>query len=137
MLLAATAGCAGGGGSTGILPPVAPLSQSQQPTLPAGVPHALVEWPGAPSVSPAKVDIVSTSMPVTATVSESGYTGTFVVNASRCATLATATPGSSNSRFTITGLRAGWCAMTFTDSFGQSVALTVTVTTTTGTITIG
>ena len=91
---------------------------------------------GAPSVSPATVNIVSTQVPVTATVSEPGYTSSYAVDASRCVGIASIAPGASEGRYTITGIAAGSCAITFTDTFAQSVVLPVTVTTTTGTITI-
>ena len=80
---------------------------------------------------------MSTSVPVTATVTEPGYTGTYAVNDTRCAGIATIAAGTSVGRYTITGVSAGSCTITFTDSFLQSVVLPVIVTTTTGTITIG
>ena len=88
-------------------------------------------------MSPSTVNIVSISVPVTATVTERGYTGSYAVNASRCAGVATIAAGASSGRYTITGIAAGSCTITFTDAFSQSVALPVIVTTTTGTITIG
>jgi hypothetical protein len=84
------------------------------------------------------VNIVSTSLPVTVAVSEPGYTGSFVVNGARCAGVATITAaGTTVGQYTVTGVAAGSCTITFTDTFLQAVVLPVVVTTTTGTITIG
>lgn len=82
------------------------------------------------------VNIVSLSQSVNATVSESGYAGSFTVKAAPCAGIATITATASAGTYTITGVAAGTCAITFTDTFSQSVVLPVIVTTTTGTITI-
>ena len=82
------------------------------------------------------MNIVSLSQPVNATVSESGYAGSFTVTATPCAGIATITATESAGTYTITGVAAGTCAITFTDTFSQSVVLPVIVTTTTATITI-
>ena len=88
-------------------------------------------------MSPAVVNIVAISMPVTVTVSEAGYIGSFTVNAVPCAGVATIAAGPSAGKYIVTGVHAGSCAITFSDAFSQSVVLPVIVTTTTGTITIG
>jgi len=80
---------------------------------------------------------VSTLVPVAVTVSETGYTGSYVVNATRCAGIATITSGGSAGHYVVTGVAAGSCTITFTDTFSQQVVLPVIVTITTGTITIG
>jgi hypothetical protein len=75
-------------------------------------------------------------MPVTVTVSETGYSGAYAVDAKRCAGIATIAAGPGAGKYVITGVVAGTCGITFTDAFSQSVGLPVVVTTTTGTITI-
>jgi hypothetical protein len=91
---------------------------------------------GSPSVSPSVVYIVSVALPVTIAVSETGYSGSYAVDATRCAGIATIAAGSSAGTYVITGVVAGTCGIVFRDTFSQSVALPVIVTTTTGTITI-
>jgi hypothetical protein len=82
------------------------------------------------------LNFVSTGVPVSVTVSETGYSGSFVVNATRCAGIATIGAGTIRGNYNVTAVGAGTCSITFTDTFLQSAALSVIVTTTTGTITI-
>ncbi|HTD32230.1 MAG TPA: hypothetical protein VK665_01115, partial [Candidatus Elarobacter sp.] len=87
---------------------------------------------GKPSVSPANAQVTAIASPVTVTLSEPGYGGTFTVNASACTGIASVTQSSSsgapNTSYTISGIAPGQCAVSFTDSFAQSVALPVSVT---------
>ena len=80
---------------------------------------------------------MSLAVPVTVTVSEAGYTGSYTVDASRCAGIATVASPASAGVYTITGVAAGTCAIVFTDAFAQPVTLPVIVTTTNAIITIG
>jgi len=73
---------------------------------------------------------------VSVTVTESGYPGAFPVKATSCAGIASVAAAPTSGTYTITGVAAGTCAITFADAYAQSVALPVIVTTTTGTITI-
>ena len=102
------AGCGGGGGGGGGSTPPTPQ--------------------GKPSISPANAQITAIASPVTVTLSEPGYGGSFAVSAPGCAGIASITAGASASTFTITGIAPGQCAVSFTDSFLQSVALPVSVT---------
>lgn len=103
------AGCGGGGGGGG--------GGSTPPTP-----------QGKPSVAPANAQITSIAAPVTVTLSEPGYSGTFSVNASACAGIASVLQSPSGTSYTITGIAPGQCAVSFTDTFSQSVALAVSVT---------
>ena len=78
---------------------------------------------------PASVKITALASPVTVSVGETGYAGAFSFNASPCSGIASVTAAASAGSFTITGLAPGSCAVTFTDTFSQSVAVPVTVTT--------
>jgi hypothetical protein len=109
VLVAFVAGCGGGGGGGGGAAP-APRPQ------------------GLPAVAPATVKITAIATPATVAVTEPGYAGAFAVNAQPCAGIASIAATSGGS-FTITGIAAGTCAITFTDSFAQAVALPVSVTT--------
>jgi hypothetical protein len=61
------------------------------------------------------------------TASETGYTGVFTSTGTACAGIATI--GVSGSRLTVTGIAAGSCIATITDSFNQTTPLSITVTT--------
>ena len=105
---AVLAGCGGGGGGSGS-PPVRPQ--------------------GTPTVSPSNVKITAVASPATVVVSEPGYGGGFTVNAAPCAGIASVAPAATPGSYTITGIASGSCAITFSDTFGQAVAVPVTVTT--------
>ncbi|HEV2737268.1 MAG TPA: hypothetical protein VGU66_01705 [Candidatus Elarobacter sp.] len=111
VLAALVAGCGGGGSSGG-----------------SGNPPPVPKPQGLPSVAPATVKITALASPAVVSVAETGYAGAFTVNAQPCAGIASITAGSAGA-FTITGLAPGSCAITFTDTFAQSVAVPVSVTT--------
>jgi hypothetical protein len=73
------------------------------------------------------VQITSAASAPTVTLSEPGYSGAFNVNASGCSGIASVTAAAGTS-YTITAIAPGECAVSFTDSFSQSVALPVSVT---------
>lgn len=67
----------------------------------------------------------------TIAVQESGYAGRFGEN-DTCSGIATIAAGSMNgptASYTVTGVAAGSCNVTFSDTFGQRQAVSVTVTT--------
>ncbi|MEA2785156.1 MAG: hypothetical protein QOF71_1260 [Candidatus Eremiobacteraeota bacterium] len=106
------AGCGGGGGGGG-----------------GGGSSSTPHPAGAPGVLPATVKITAVASPVTVSVGEVGYGGAFAVNAAPCAGIASVAAAGVAGSFTITGIAPGSCAVTFTDTFAQSVAVPVTVTT--------
>ena len=110
VLAALVAGCGGGGSGGSANPPPGPKPQ------------------GLPSVAPAAVKITSLATPTTVSVTETGYAGSFTVNAQPCAGIASIAAGSVGG-YTVTGIAPGTCAITFTDTFAQSVAVQVSVTT--------
>jgi hypothetical protein len=63
----------------------------------------------------------------TVTASETGYTGAFTSTGTACAGIATI--GVSGSTVTVTGVAAGSCTATISDSFSQTKSLSITVTT--------
>jgi hypothetical protein len=63
----------------------------------------------------------------TVTASETSYTGAFSSIGTACAGIATVVV--SGSTLTVTGVAAGSCSATITDSFGQTKSLSITVTT--------
>lgn len=85
----------------------------------------------APSPNPASLAFFGTgsSLAQTVTVTETGYSGTFVATTSTCGTIAGI---AGTGPFAITPLAAGACQYTFTDSGGRSAVLTLSITTTTG-----
>jgi hypothetical protein len=99
-----------GGGSVIPLPPPAPLS-----------------------VAPSNVQLYGTGAAnaLSISVQESGYAGTFGEKdtCSNVAALVTANPAGPTAAYTVTGMAAGSCSATFTDSVGQSKSVSITVTT--------
>ena len=103
-----------------------------------GVPPAnvtpLTFTPGAnpPTASVATLALAQTGTTSgTVTISEAGYTGSYTVAAPTCASKATITPQTAAGgvqSFTIaSSTSTGICTVAFSDSFGQSVTVTVTV----------
>lgn len=83
--------------------------------------------------TPASLALLSTGSidAKSVTVHEKGYTGTFT-QTSTCAKIATASPTTGNGpslAVKITGIAAGSCNITFTDSAHKAVTLPITVTT--------
>jgi hypothetical protein len=65
------------------------------------------------------------------TVSETSYAGPFTHTEASCSGIATVTPASANgpsTSFTVTGVAAGQCDVTFKDSFNQTASTHVVVT---------
>jgi hypothetical protein len=68
----------------------------------------------------------------TTTVQEAGYTGILTLRSTTCPTIATISPGSGNGPtlvVTITGIAAGKCTATVSDSFNNTAQLQIGVTT--------
>jgi hypothetical protein len=89
--------------------------------------------PGVLSVNPTAVPIYGTGSGNAASVvvQETGYTGT-LSESDTCTGIATVTPSSGTGpsvTFTITGVAAGSCTATFSDTNGQHVSAAVGVTT--------
>ena len=131
LLVAATAfacGCGGGGGGS-------PASAFVAPTpTPTPTPSPPPAGPLTPSQATATLSLAGQSS--TVTVSEPGYTGSVLADASGCANVASVTPSlaTAPAAFTITALGSGSCAIGFTDVFGQRASVQVGVTITQGTI---
>ncbi len=95
----------------------------------------------SPSSPPAPMGIAPSTLALTGTgasnaqtlvVTETGYTGSFT-ESDTCSTIATVTPSSGTGpsfTFTVTGVAAGTCSATFTDTNGQHVSANIGVTTT-------
>jgi hypothetical protein len=93
-----------------------------------------------PFVVPAALIVSPTSLPISgtgignagsATVQESGYGGTFSEH-DTCTGIATVTTSSASgpsATFTVTGVAAGSCSATFSDSNSQQVSTSIAVTT--------
>jgi hypothetical protein len=112
VLAALVAGCGGGGSSGG-----------------SGNPPPVPKPQGVPSVAAATVKITAIASSATIAVAETGYAGAFTINAQPCAGIASIAAAGSGGSYTITGIAPGSCAITFTDTFAQSVAVPVSVTT--------
>lgn len=84
---------------------------------------------GPIALSPSSVSLLGlgASNAQTVTASETGYTGAFSSTGTACAGIATVAV--SGSTLTVTGVAAGSCAATITDSFNQTKSLSITVTT--------
>jgi len=68
----------------------------------------------------------------TVTVTETSYVGPFTHTEATCSGIATVTPSSLNgpsANFTVTGVAAGNCTLTFKDGFNQQKTINVVVTT--------
>lgn len=92
---------------------------------------------GSVSLSQTAVAFSAPGQTATVTASEPGYSGPIAAGAGACGVVAVVSPAfatSSPAHFTITSQGSGSCAVTFTDSFGQTATLTVGVTITQGTI---
>jgi len=109
VLATFVAACGGGGGGSGSTP-TGPRPQ------------------GLPAVAPSTVKITAVASPATVSVTEPGYAGAFTVNAQPCNGIASIAAASGSS-YTVTGIGPGTCAITFTDTFAQAVAVPVSVTT--------
>lgn len=122
VLLALDAGC--GGGSSGTSP----------------VPGAIATPSGPIGLNTNGLSFIAAGSPNAQafTASESGYSGTFTESDTchpAAGTIATVAPANANgpsATFTVTPQSAGSCAVTVTDAYGQTSAVTVGVTITQG-----
>ncbi len=102
-----------------------------------GIPPATAIFaptPNALGISPSTLALLGTgaSNALTATLSETAYTGTFT-ESDTCAGVATVTTPSAlgpTETYTVTASAAGSCTATFTDAYGQHATLNIGVTTT-------
>ncbi|HTV74774.1 MAG TPA: hypothetical protein VME66_13845 [Candidatus Acidoferrales bacterium] len=101
---------------------------------PTATPTPVPTAPGVLNVAPTALPIYGTGAANanTLTVSESGYAGTFSENdtCSSVATIATSNASGPTATYTVTGVGAGTCNVTFEDSFAQQASASITVTTT-------
>jgi len=145
------AACGGGGGSSSATPPgfgqatftPAPTSTPTPTASPTPTPSPAPTASPTPSLVKAVPAALSfeTTGPATATtvtLSEPNYAGTFV-ESDTCApgggtVIATVTPTTAATQFSVTAENAGTCALTFTDAHGNTahVPVSVTLTTLTG-----
>jgi hypothetical protein len=120
----------------------APAADAAQPSMPGSVATRPIFAPMAPlRRAVAKVTVTPTAVGLlavgaggvkTSTVAEKGYTGNFT-STSTCAGIATVAPGTGagpSLKETVTGVKAGSCAFTFSDKSKNKAVLNVTVTTT-------
>lgn len=87
------------------------------------------------SASTQSLNLISTSNPVSFTVSQPGYTGAFTI--SGCSGIVTITPvpaSGPSAALNAVASGAGTCTLTIAGGGGQSVTISVTATTTSGTI---
>jgi hypothetical protein len=101
-----------------------------QITIP-GFPIQVVSSVSLPAIAPGGGVLPDASL----AVSESGYSGAFSI--SGCGGIATIAPVNANgpnATFTLTQVAAGSCALTITDTHGQTATVTVNSTTTTAII---
>jgi len=126
-MLPVLSACGGGGAS--------PAPSSFVVATPTPTPVPTASPTGSVALSQTSVSFSAPGQTATVTASEPGYSGP--ITAGACGVVAVVSPAaatSSPAHFTITSQGSGSCAVTFTDSFGQSATLTVGVTITQGTI---
>ena len=121
--------CGGGSSSSG------GTSFGPPPTTPSPVPTSA---PGQTlTLSASSLSIIAAGATVPVTVSESGYSGAFSVDAGACNGLATASPSSAtgpSATISVTALAAGTCNIVISDAAQQKATIGVTVTVTQGVI---
>lgn len=93
---------------------------------------------GTPALNPVVLSTQSMSFSATGasnaqtlTASEIGYNGNFSASTANCSGIATISPGTSASAFTVTPAGVGTCSFTISDASAQTKSLSITVTTTT------
>jgi hypothetical protein len=141
------AACGGGGGSSSAPPPgfvtttftPAPTSTPVPTASPTPTPTAS-PTPSLVKAVPAALSFETTgpATGTTVTITEPNYAGTFVESdtcaPSGGAVIATVTPTTAATQFSVTAENAGTCVLTFTDAHGNTahVPVSVTLTTLTG-----
>jgi hypothetical protein len=105
------------------------LTSSAPSPTPTATPTPAPTPAGPISLSPNSVSLLGlgSSNAQTVTASETGYTGAFSSTGTACSGIATVAV--SGSTLTVTGIAAGTCSATITDSFNQTKSLSITVTT--------
>ena len=83
------------------------------------------------SPSPLNIDALGAAAALPATVSETGYNGLFgeLDTCSGVATVTTSNAHGPSATYTVTGVNAGNCSITFSDTFAQQATISVVVTT--------
>ncbi len=128
FILPALCACGGGGTAPASSAFVTPPTPTPAPTAPPS---------GTVALSQTAVTFSAPGQSSNVTVSEPGYSGPITANAGACGVVAVVSPSSTTSspaQFTVTSQTSGSCAVTFSDSFGQTATLSVGVTVTQGTI---
>jgi hypothetical protein len=126
LALVVIAGCAGTIDSRPLTAAPTPSASPTATATPSPTP------PGALTASPTSVALNGTGSAnaVSLTVAEPGYSGSFG-ESDTCAAIATIASANANgpsTTFTVTGVAAGSCSASFTDSFGQHAAAQIGVT---------
>jgi hypothetical protein len=86
-------------------------------------------------VSPSTLSFIGVNDQQTVTISETGYAGTFALDATGCgpaATVSALTAAAPGATFTVTSVAAGTCTVTVSDRSNQKQQIPVTVTVTSG-----
>jgi hypothetical protein len=83
------------------------------------------------SPNPVNVDALGSAAAQAATVQETGYGGLFgeLDTCTGIATVATSNAHGPSATYTVTGVSAGNCSITFSDTFAQQQTISVVVTT--------
>jgi hypothetical protein len=135
-LAAALCGCdVSSGGPPGKVSPVSPLATPTPPGLPTptATPSAApsptpTPTPAPVRLSPPSLAFASPAAPAqTVAIAESGYAGTFAVDASACTGTVTVALAPNTQSFTVTPAAAGSCILIVRDTQGNASNLPVTV----------
>ncbi len=125
LLMSSLVACSSSISTTPLVTPTA--TPSPTPT-PAATPA-----PNGLGATPATVALygLGSGNAATITVAETSYSGTFGESdtCAGIATVASATPLGPSAAFTVSGVAAGSCTATFSDTFRQTVAVSIGVTT--------
>ena len=108
------------GGPPGRVSPPGPTASPSPSPSPAPVPPIVLTPPSLSFASPS-------AAAQTVTVAESGYGGTFAVDATACAGIATVTLSPDTRTLTVTPAAAGSCAAVVRDTRGASTNLPISV----------
>ena len=128
LLMSALVACSINDTAPAVTPtPAATPSPTPTPTpMTAPAPNGLGAAPAALALYG-----IGSGNAATITVAETSYNGTFGESdtCAGSATVVSATPLGPSAVFTVTGVAAGSCSATFSDTFGQTVAVSIGVTT--------
>jgi hypothetical protein len=112
-------------------------SPATDPTAPPSA-HPTATPTATPTTAPLTIPAgslsllgIGSSLAQSASVDETGYTGSFNIVATSCAGIATVSPSTGSGpmlALTVTGLAAGTCTATASDTHGQTAPLNITVT---------